>query len=254
MLSESKRLDKQITHLQEQLKNFPPGKLVCTRNQNRYKWYQSDGHKCTYIPKKNHLLAEKLAVKKYLSLSLDDLIAEKRAIQFYLNHHHSDTGRAEQLLTQDSEFKNLLAPHFTPLSQELSDWAHADYSRNPKFPEQLIHKSSSGNLLRSKSESMIDMLLYTNKIPFRYECMLLLGEITIYPDFTIRHPKTGQIYYWEHFGMMDNPSYSKKVASKLDLYISNGFIPSIQLLTTYETKDSPLSSEVINKLITHYFL
>lgn len=155
MLTESKRLNKQITHLQEQLKQFPSGKLVCTRNGNRYKWYQSDGHKCTYIPKKSLALAEKLAVKKYLSLSLDDLIAEKRAIQYYLNHHHSDTGRAERLLTEDSEFKNLLAPHFTPLSKELYDWSQANYPHNPKYPEQLIHKSSSGNLLRSKSESMM---------------------------------------------------------------------------------------------------
>lgn len=254
MLSEAKRLDKHITHLQTQLKSFPKGKLVCTRNQNRYKWYQSDGHKCTYIPKKNRPLAEKLAVKKYLSLTLKDSIAEKRAIQYYLNHHHSDTGKAEQLLIEDSEFKNLLAPYFTPQSQELSNWAHTDYPHNPKYPEQLIHKSSSGNLLRSKSEAMIDMLLHTNKIPFRYECALQLGEITIYPDFTIRHPETGQVFYWEHFGMMDHANYAKKAASKLDLYISHDIIPSIQLITTFETLQNPLSSEVISKLVSHYFL
>lgn len=254
MISESNRLDKQITLLQTQIKSLPEGKLVCTRNQNRYKWYQSDGHKCTYLPKSQRSLAEKLAIKKYLSLIQKDSIAEKRAIQFYLDHHHSDTGKAEQLLIQDSEFKNLLKPYFTPLSQELSDWAHTNYPHNPKYPEQLIHKSSSGNLLRSKSEAMIDMLLHTNKIPFRYECALQLGDITLYPDFTIRHPKTGQFYYWEHFGMMDHPNYSKKVPPKLDLYISNGIIPFVKLITTYETKDDPLSFEVINKLIEHYFL
>ena len=254
MLSESRRLDKQISHLENQLKNFPNGKLVCTRNQNRYKWYQSDGHNCTYIPKKNHQFAEQLAVKKFLSLSLEDSIAEKRAIQYYLNHHHTDTGKAERLLTENSEFKNLLASHFTPLSQELSDWANADYPHNPKYPEQLLHKSSSNNLLRSKSEAMIDMILHTSKIPFRYECILQLGELTLYPDFTIRHPKTGQFYYWEHFGMMDYPAYSRKVSSKLDLYISHGIIPSIHLITTYETQDHPLSFEVINKLVKHYFL
>ena len=101
---------------------------------------------------------------------------------------------------------------------------------------------------------MIDMLLHTNRIPFRYECALQLGEITIYPDFTIRHPRTGNFYYWEHFGMMDHPAYSKKVSSKLDLYISNKIIPSVQLITTYETQDHPLSSDWINKLIEHYFL
>lgn len=254
MLSESLRLDIQITQLKEQLKALPKGKLVCTRNQNRYKWYQSDGHKCTYIPKKNHQLAKQLAIKKFLTLSLEDSISEKRAIQYYLNHHHTDTGKANRLLTENSEFKNLLASHFTPLSKELADWTNVDYPRNPKYPEQLLHKSSSNNLLRSKSEAMVDMILHTKKIPFRYECILQLGEITLYPDFTIRHPKTGQFYYWEHFGMMDHPVYSKKVASKLDLYISHGIIPSIHLITTYETQENPLSFEVINKLVEHYFL
>ena len=254
MQEESLRLEQQISQLKKQLLSLPTGKLICTRNQNRYKWYQSDGHKCTYIPKKNRQLAEKLAIKKYLSLSLEDAISEKRAIQYYLNHHHSDVGKADSLLIEDSEFKTLLAPYFTPLSKELSAWVHSDYPHNLKYPEQLIHKSISRNTLRSKSEAMIDMLLYTNKIPFRYECELQLSDITLYPDFTIRHPYTGQIFYWEHFGMMDHLTYAGNVASKLDIYISHKIIPSIQLITTYETKEHPLSIDVISKLIEHYFL
>ena len=70
MLSESIRLDKQISHLQNQLRSLPDGKLVCTKNQNRYKWYVSDGHKCTYIPKKNLSLAQQLAIKKFLTSTL----------------------------------------------------------------------------------------------------------------------------------------------------------------------------------------
>ena len=59
--------------------------------------------------------------------------------------------------------------------------------------------------MRSKSEAMIAMSLYVQKIPYRYECELKLGSITLFPDFTIRHPETGEIFYWEHFGMMDKP-------------------------------------------------
>lgn len=254
MQEESLRLDQQISQLKNQIATLPEGKLVCTRNSNRYKWYQSDGHTCTYIPKKNQRLAEQLATKKYLSLSLEDAIAEKRAIQYYLNHHHSDTEKTKLLLLKNPEFKKLLSPYFKPLSQELFIWTQSDYPHNPKFPEQLIHKSISGNLLRSKSEAMIDMLLYTKKIPFRYECELQLGDIILYPDFTIRHPRTGELYYWEHFGMMDHPSYSKKVPSKLELYISHQIIPSIHLITTYETKENPLCIEAISKLIEYYFL
>lgn len=110
----------------------------------------------------------------------------------------------EEIQILQQQLSTLPAPFFTPLSKELLDWAKNPYTTNPKFPEQLIHKSPSGNLLRSKSEALIDAFLYKNKIPFRYECMLQLDDITLYPDFTIRHPTNGKTFYWEHFGLMDN--------------------------------------------------
>ena len=98
------------------------------------------------------------------------------------------------------------------------------------------------------------MHLYTRKIPYRYECILHLGDSILYPDFTIMHPRTYKLYYWEHFGLMDNADYMQTAFSKLQLYGSHGIIPSIQLITTYETKDHPLSSEDIEKIIEYYFL
>lgn len=236
------------------MEKLPEGKLICASNGNHTKWYASDGHQKTYIPKSNRLLAEQLAIRKYLSLTLDELSQEAKALDFYLNHHHADVGKAEEWLTDNSEISKLLSNYFTPHSKELSSWMTSDYEHNPNYTEQLIHKTASGNLVRSKSEAMIDMFLYTNKIPFRYECALQLGNVTLYPDFTIRHPETGEFYYWEHFGLMDDPSYYKNVYSKLQLYTSYGIVPSIQLITTYETKDAPLSSEVIEKIIEHYFM
>lgn len=246
-------LDKQISSIKEQLKLLPPGKLVCSQNGEYQKWYQSDGHKKIYIPKANKQLAEQLARKKYLSLLLEDLKNEKKAIQFYLRHS-SFHGKCERLLTDDSEYKNLLTPYFSPLSEELSTWSKTEYESNPNYQEQLVHKGSSGIFVRSKSESMIDMVLYIHKIPFRYECALTLGETTLYPDFTIRHPKTGEIFYWEHFGLMDNPTYSKNAYAKLQLYTNHGIIPSIHLITTYETKEHPLTAENIEKIVKNYFL
>lgn len=152
------------------------------------------------------------------------------------------------------EFRDLLSPFFEPLSQELSHWMKAPYEQNPLHPEQLIHKTGSGHLVRSKSEAIIGMLLHINRIPFRYECSLQLGETTVFPDFTIRHPQTGEKYYWEHFGMMDDPIYCKNAISKLHLYAIHGIIPSIRLLTTYETRENPLSPDSVEKQIEQYFL
>lgn len=187
-------MEQQINFIQKQLKNYPEGKIFCTRNGSLFKWYHSDGKKQTYIPKKNRTFAEQLTAKKYLLFLLEDLKQERRALDFYLRHHTAFPGKAE------------------------------------------------------------NMFLYTHQIPFRYECALYLGESVIFPDFTIRHPHTGETYYWEHFGLADDPRYCKSVCTKLQLYMSNGIIPSIHLITTYETKEHPLSSETVNKMIQDYFL
>ena len=231
---------------------MPPGKLVCTRNDNRYKWYISNPHK-TYLPKSQQKLAEQLAYKRYLSLRLTELENELQAISNYLLAT-SRPLKSDALLLDCPEFSKLTAPYFTPINQELSTWIKQPYDKNPYFPEDLIHKSISGNLLRSKSEAIIDMLLYQNKIPYRYECALQLGEETIFPDFKIRHPLTGKPYYWEHFGQMDVPKYYNRACSKMQLYISHGYIPSINLITTFETKNHPLVAEDVNQIIHTYFL
>lgn len=254
MLKESQRLEMQIKDLQLQLNTFPEGKLISTTNTRGTKWYRSDGHKPIYLPKKERALAEQLAHKKYLSLQLKNLLHEKNAIDFYLRHHDSNAYQAEQSFVNSYEYKDLLSPIFKPLSQELQNWINAPYEKNTKHPENLIHKTHSGNKVRSKSEALIDMFLHKNKIPFRYECALHLNEMVLFPDFTIRHPETGNMYYWEHFGMMDNPEYAKNASSKIQHYISNGIIPTIQLITTYETKENPLNPETVEKIVEHYFM
>lgn len=254
MLAESKRLENQIHLLDSQLKTLPQVNLYCCRNGTNYKWYTNDGKKTSYLPKKELQFAQKLALRKYLSLLREDLMHEKQAIDSYLTYHNSDVGQAAKLLCDCPEYSKLISPYNTSLSLNLSQWMTSPYEKNPKFPEQLTHKTMSGNLVRSKSEVIIDMFLYTNKIPFRYECALYLDHIVLFPDFTIRHPQNGSIFYWEHFGMMDDQSYYKNAYSKLQLYTSHGIIPSINLIVTYETKECPLNAELVQKTIEHYFL
>lgn len=247
------RLQDQISEIQKKLDDLPEGKLICSHGTNCIKWYKSDGNNKIYISKKNRHLAEQLAVKKYLSVTLRDLEQEKNALEFYLRHRIPQSGKADHLLTKPG-YEELLAPYFKPQSEELSEWMNAPYEQNMHHPEHLIHKTCTGTFVRSKSEAMISLFLHTHQIPFRYECAFHLDSTIIYPDFTIRHPITGKTYYWEHFGLMDDPAYSHNTFSKLQLYSSHGITPSIQLITTYETSENPLNAEVIEKIIEHYFL
>lgn len=118
----------------------------------------------------------------------------------------------------------------------------------------LIHTTLAGHKVRSKSEVIISNLLYTNQIPYRYEAVLPLKEFTAYPDFTILHPVTNKIFYWEHFGMMDNAPYCDTACNKLKTYCYNGIFPSMQLITTYETSKCPISTDQVQQIITQYFL
>ncbi len=253
-LKEKKKLDQQINLLQRKINQLPKGKIICTHFGKYTKWYQSDGKTQIYIPKKERRLAEQLALKKYLSLQLKNLQQEKLAIEYYLRHHNTHAEESENVLFTTPAYRELLSPHIKPLSQELFEWQNADYMKNNAHPEHLNHETISGSFVRSKSEEMIHMVLYKNKIPFRYECGLRLGDLTYYPDFTIRHPKTGETYYWEHFGKMDDADYSKNVFSKLQHYTSHGIIPTIQLITTYETKDNPFTINNAEKIVNDYFL
>ncbi len=244
-------MEAQIQSVEKQILDLPKGSLSCTSNGTHYKWFHHQNNNTVYLPKKQKPFAEQLAQKKYLCALLKDLIQEQHALKLYLNchNHHS---HATQIM-EHPEFGKLLSSWFSPSSQEMQDWVNSDYERNPQYPDNLIHKSISGNIVRSKSEAMIDMILYTHKLPYRYECALTLGDVTLYPDFTLRHPLTGATLYWEHFGQMDNPAYTQSTYSKLQLYTSHGIIPSIHLITTYETKANPLTADVIEKTIAFYF-
>ena len=66
--------------------------------------------------------------------------------------------------------------------------------------------AAAGSLfVRSKSEAFIASSLSDKGIPFRYECAAKIAGTVIYPDFTIRHPLSGKLCLWEHFGLIDRP-------------------------------------------------
>lgn len=251
--NESETIDQQIIILKKQIETLPEGTIFCRKNGEYYKWFHKTEKKTTYLGKEHKDIAEQLAMKKYLTLQVDDLLTEKTAINSYLEMHKEDWPKAPRLFSNNSEYQRLIQPCYENYSKELSDWVHAPYPKNLKHPELLIHKTMSGNLVRSKSEAIIDMLLYQNHIPFRYENPLELDTITIYPDFTTKHPVTKELIYWEHFGKMDDPDYANQVQSKLHHYINHGIIPGKQLITTYETKEAPLNVRTVQQLIQLFF-
>lgn len=254
MLERRKQIEKKMQSIERHQKKLPEGKLICSRTGPYYKWECSDGHKKTYIPKKDRPLAEKLAAKKYLSALWNDLNHEKYAIDLYLRRHSNYQSEVDQLLTDSIEVEKLLSPYFSPLSKELEEWTKSPYETNPKNPEHLTQKIGANEFVRSKSEAMIAKVLKQYKIPYRYEAKLELGTVEMYPDFTIRHPKTGGYFYWEHFGLLDKSDYVKNMLFKLQTFANHGIMPGINLITTYENQEKPLTFEMIEMMVKCHFL
>lgn len=253
-LEKRRLIEAEIEKIDLRLSRLPSKHIFCTKNGKSFKWYESNGKKYKYIPKKRRAYAEKLAEKKYLTLLRNDLEKEKIALDFYLRHHSSIGESAERLLTENPAYVELLAPYFKPTSKELFDWMNSPYEKQQNYNENLIHKTVSGIMVRSKSEALIVMILHSNKIPFRYECCLRFGEKYYYPDFTIRHPEDGRTFYWEHFGLMDDPDYRKKMFDKLKQYADHGLIIGVNLIVTCENKMYPLQQEQVESLVKQYFM
>ena len=250
----NKYLTEQINSIRTQISNLPPGKLICTRNGVQFKWYQSLPKKLIYIPKKEQKLAIDLAYKNYLSLKLEDLVAEQDSLLPCIQHYSTYHSKADDFLLSSSESSRLSQLAFPIDSESLQEWKDASYVKNPNYPGDLKFKTGLGFSVRSKSEALIAVKLNEYKIPFHYEEKLVLGNREFYPDFTIRHPLTGKYYYLEHLGLMDDPKYSRRNFSKLQYYNSHGLVINQNLIITTETKDQPLDVEFVDKLIHHFFL
>lgn len=248
-----KSVKKELAKIKVLEKDFPEGELICGKNANHYKWYIKNDNKKTYLSKDNKGLAEQLALKKYCLARKQDLLCEMAASEAYIRKISGRKNTSEDILNHP-EYSKLLERHFISKNKELQKWENEDYERNEMHKEHLIIKGTQGKMVRSKSEAIIDKMLYTAGIPFRYEEKLILGNAVIYPDFVIRHPKTGRYYYWEHFGMMDDVAYIKNTCEKIKLYSENSIIPSINLIMTFETKDNPLNINEVEQIIEKYFI
>lgn len=251
LIRELETLNKQITACETALKKMPSASFFISHNNNCNKWYSTKNGVTTYIPKQQKSYAEKLALSKYLKLKLSESRDQRSKLQNYIKSLADSKSGA---MLSDPAYTELLASYYKPRSEELAAWAAAQYDSNPSHPESLAYPSSSGHTLRSKSEVIIDMALSMHRLPFRYESSLIIGGRIFYPDFTVRHPETGDTFYWEHFGMMDNTDYIDDCTSKLRFYAKNGIISSVNLITTWETSGHPLSPQLVEEIIRYYFV
>ncbi len=91
--------------------------------------------------------------------------------------------------------------------------------------KNLIHQASDGKMLRSKSELLIYQRLIDKNLNPLYEKKLTIKEVEKLPDFTIENEESGEVYYWEHCGMLFDEEYKQRWEEKYQWYKENNILP-----------------------------
>lgn len=261
---EKSRLLQEKANLEHLIYEAPPGTLTFVKNKakNRtyYKWYvrnEKSGTRRTktYLRRQERQFAKTLAEKSLRQARLDDINRELKALDAYLNKHFESSFWNK--IVSSPGYGELYAadeiPRNPDLAAELERWEHEEFESNPYYPEERNVPTEQGIFVRSKSEAIILMLLAMYHIPFRYECRLDVGGSIYYPDFTIRHPLTGEIFYWEHAGKMGDPVYRSDFLTKIRVYFNNGILPDHNLILTYESKDHPMDISIVMDKFREFF-
>ena len=194
------------------------------------------------LPKSSHILTRELI---YTSLT-----RQKEKLVILMQ------GSASDLQRLSSEIYSEAAGRLTNLFS-----APAPVSIGERFLEDgLIHRTARGEAVRSKSEVIIANLLSDRGIDYRYEEPLEFDGIAKYPDFTIEDDDTGERYYWEHLGLLQDTGYRRRWEEKENWYRAHGIYPQEEgggpagtLITTRDSVEGGFDSEAVSRLVEELF-
>lgn len=105
-----------------------------------------------------------------------------------------------------------------------------------RYAAHLVHRTSRGVMVQSKSELAIANYCDTQDLP-AYQYNRPLDGTTaagrLRPDFTFVSD-SGELVLWEHLGMLDRADYRQSWEWKKAWYEANGFLEGVNLFTTTE--------------------
>lgn len=163
-------LPKKIRELQQRIDAAPEGGIYCSYIHGKQRYYNVKNGKKKYITEDNRQLALALARKHQDKKRLRQLQRELKAAQAYQKTYSQNEPRFR------SESEGLLEL-LAELQLEVTQWENQEYEKNPA-PYPGKHTTlKPGELVKSKAEAMIAILLKLrgihNHAPTNWEDLLL---------------------------------------------------------------------------------
>lgn len=282
LLNIRNNLKNETKQMDLELKKMPEGSIFFRESHGKMRPYHqkyqnnetSNGkvRMQRYLSKKDQVLIAQLKRKRYISKMLPLMQKNLVLLTEYLDH-------AQWMLQKKSEIEDKLFPEQKNVNADImkahlkkspfekkeaesdpviASWLKENENRSDKaetrHKENLIHTLSDGMQVRSKSEAAIIGMLQMRRVPFSYEVPLELSGQVFFPDFTIMRRRDHKVFYWEHFGMVYDIDYRKRMKTKLEIYEKNGIVPWDNLLISYDDVDGAIDLQVIGHMIDGHLI
>ena len=252
--AEKARLDQLVDHLPKKLKkkNVKDGSYyyVMAPNESRYK-YLGTGSNENVI---------RIKEARHLQLSVRELSREVRLVSNLLKSSRDISYDAiEQKLS--NAYRSAAITHSQGMDIIAKRWVEASEKLKSTFepfrPDELIHTTRDGTMVRSKGEALIYNYLSELGVPFVYELPLRIRlgnkNSLLLPDFTVLSEIDYEsVIYIEHQGMMDDPKYRSGFTEKVHRYWSNNYIPERDVFFTFDLPNGGTDNSSVRSIIRRY--
>ncbi len=244
-----------ISEKNNALVNAPEGNLKIHPRHGADRYYRvmeknTDG---IYMPRGEFDTARELAQKSYDEKVLASAEAELRALRHAQSFYNKKCPVEACFSKLSPQRQKLVKPIRLTDEQFIEKWKR-DHPPRIEGKPQTDLKTKKGDFVRSRAEIIIADHLYSEGLIYQFETPLVIGGHVFYPDFCILNLRRRKTFYWEHFGMLDDPDYLEDNLFKLNKYAKTGIIIGENLIITYETAMNPFNTAQIDQLIKTFLV
>ena len=233
----------------------PEGTLkIHIHNGNpRYCMKTNESKSEIYLPNEDYAKALSLAQKSYDKKVLMAARAELKSLE-RINGFYEKAVLPEACYPALSPLRmKLVKPVVLTDEQYIEKWKKEHPPRATRKPET-VYVTQKGDKVRSRVEILISDRLFTAGLTYQYETPLAINGLVYHPDFCVLNLRQRKTFWWEHFGMMDDPDYLEDAILKLNRYAQNGIIIGRNLIATFETIANPFNTSQIDQLIQAFLI